>query len=95
MSACTINSPPSIMYPNIGYSVGDVRNTYKDISNDISLKGENLNDRLARIEKLLLIPQRNIELEQKYPKLKRLLDEYNETLSAITTWEHIRNNNET
>jgi hypothetical protein len=46
------------------------------VSGNFIINGEDLNDRLCRIEQLLGIPQRSIDLEKEFPKLKRSFDEY-------------------
>lgn len=55
------------------------------------LNGENLEDRLARIEALLHIPTRDIELENKYPKLKKIWEEYNKVVDQYKLWETLKN----
>lgn len=52
---------------------------------------ESLLERITQIEKILLIPQRNIELEQKYPELKQLYKAYMKKLDELTTWESLKN----
>lgn len=60
------------------------------INGELIVNGENIDDRLKRIEDLLHIPQRDIMIEEKYDKLKQLWQEYTETLKAIKTWEIIK-----
>lgn len=62
-----------------------------NIKNDIILNDESLAVRLARIEAALHIPTRNIKLEDTYPKLKKLWEQYNEELEKLTNWENIKN----
>lgn len=57
---------------------------------EIRLKGESLDDRLRRIEKMLKIPSRNIEIEQKYTKLAELWRQYSELLESLELIEAVR-----
>lgn len=61
-------------------------------TNDIVLKGESIDERLRRIELLLKIPTRNIELEQKYAKLAKLWQEYSDALSDYELFEQLKGN---
>lgn len=61
------------------------------VSSDIVLSGESINERLARIEDLLHIPTRDIDLENKYPELKELWQKYNEALENYRNWERLKN----
>ena len=40
--------------------------------------------------KLLQIPERDVKLEQKYPHLKKLYDEYIKALSKARMWESLK-----
>ncbi len=51
-------------------------NAYINVNGKFILSGEDLNERLCRIEQLLGIPQRNIALEKEFPKLKQTFDAY-------------------
>lgn len=64
--------------------------TSLDVKGRIRLNGEFLDERLERIEKILNIPTRNLEMEEKYPKLKEIWELYNYTLEKYTTWENIK-----
>jgi hypothetical protein len=54
--------------------------------------GRDLEERLEIIEKVLMIPERDIELEKKYPKLKTLYNEYIKELSKYRNWEKLKGN---
>jgi len=54
------------------------------------MNGIDLDDRLSTIEKVLCIPTRDVTMENKYPKLKKLYDEYMHELEKYTTWEQIK-----
>jgi hypothetical protein len=60
-------------------------------SSRITTPNGSLDERLARIEAMLHIPTRNIEMENNHPKLKKLWEEYNEELSKLQTWNNIKN----
>lgn len=60
------------------------------INGDISVNGESIIDRLSRIEKLVNIPTRNIDIENKYPKLKEIWKMYNQELEKYITWETLK-----
>jgi len=60
------------------------------VNGKLIINGEDINDRLKRIEDMLHIPQRDVIMEEKYNSLKQLWKEYTETLDAIKTWETIK-----
>ncbi len=60
------------------------------ITGKIKWNGEDLEERLERIESMLHIPTRDVILEEKYQKLKRLWDEYRTTLEEYKTWERLK-----
>jgi hypothetical protein len=55
------------------------------VINDVDLE-----ERLKTIEKVLQIPERDVKLETKHPKLKKLYDEYIHALSKYRTFESIK-----
>jgi hypothetical protein len=57
----------------------------KVIINDVDLE-----ERLKTIEKVLQIPERDVKLERKHPKLKKLYDEYIHALGKYRTFEAIK-----
>jgi hypothetical protein len=57
----------------------------KVVINDIDLE-----ERLRTIEKVLQIPERDVKLEKKHPKLKKLYDEYIQALGKYRTFEAIK-----
>jgi hypothetical protein len=61
------------------------------ITGKIKWNGEDLQERLERIESMLHIPTRDAILEEKYQKLKRLWDEYHTALEEYKTWERLKN----
>lgn len=62
-----------------------------DIKGKVIINGENLDDRLSRIEQVLGIPPVDVNLHGKYPKLKQKYDDYIHELAKYTTWDRIKN----
>jgi hypothetical protein len=56
----------------------------------MTLNGRDLEERLDAIEKVLLIPERDVKLERKHPKLKKLYDEYMAALGKYRTFESLK-----
>jgi hypothetical protein len=81
--------PSTTFKDNNGNSVLEIEESVK-VTGKLVINGEDICERLARIEDMLHIPQRDVIMEQKYEKLKTLWQEYNETLEAIKTWETIK-----
>lgn len=52
--------------------------------------GLDLEERLSTIEKVLQIPERDVKLEAKHPKLKELYDAYIHALGKYRTFEAIK-----
>jgi hypothetical protein len=61
-----------------------------DIKGNLVLNGRDLEERLNTIEKVLTIPERDVILEKKHPKLKKLYDEYIHALAKYRTFEAIK-----
>ena len=61
-----------------------------EVKGRMILNGQNLEERLNTIEKVLQIPERDVILEKKHPKLKRLYDEYITALAKYRTFETIK-----
>jgi hypothetical protein len=62
-----------------------------EVKGKIVHNGRDLEERLNIIEKVLHIPERDVKLEKKYSKLKKLYDEYIKELSKTRTWESLKN----
>lgn len=45
------------------------------VKGNVVINGQDLEERLKVIERMLMIPERDLEIESKYPKLKEKLDE--------------------
>jgi hypothetical protein len=61
-----------------------------EVKGRLVLNGQDLEERLKTIEKVLTIPERDVILEKKYPKLKKLYDEYIAALGKYRTFEAIK-----
>jgi hypothetical protein len=65
-----------------------------EVKGRMVLNGRDLEERLDTIEKVLQIPERDVILEKKHPKLKKLYDEYIKELSKYRMWESIKGDND-
>ena len=61
-----------------------------EVKGRMILNGVDLEERLNTIERVLTIPERDVKLEKKHPKLKRLYDEYIHALAKYRTFEAIK-----
>lgn len=61
-----------------------------EVKGNMVINGRDLEERLETIEKVLLIPERDVKLEKKHPKLKKLYDEYIQALGKYRTFEAIK-----
>jgi hypothetical protein len=61
-----------------------------EVKGRMVINGIDLEERLKTIEKVLCIPERDVILEKKYPKLKKLYDEYINALGKYRTFEAIK-----
>lgn len=60
------------------------------VKGQVIINGVDLEKRLTTIEQMLQIPQRDVTLEYKHPKLKKLYDEYIAALGKYSTFEAIK-----
>lgn len=65
-----------------------------DVKGNVKINGVDLEERLERIETLLQIPIRDVTMEAKYPKLKKIWEEYNRELAKLKTWDALKGNND-
>lgn len=63
-----------------------------EVKGKVVINGQDLEERLKTIEKVLHIPERDAILEAKHPKLKELYDQYIHALGKYRTWESIKGN---
>ena len=61
-----------------------------EVTGKMVINGRDLEERLNTIEKVLMIPERNVILEKSYPLLKQKYDDYINTLSKYRMWESIK-----
>jgi hypothetical protein len=61
-----------------------------EVKGKIIHNGKDLEERLSTIEKVLNIPERDVTLETKYPKLKKMYDAYIKELSKARMWESLK-----
>jgi hypothetical protein len=65
-----------------------------EVKGRMVINGRDLEERLDTIEKVLQIPERDVKLEKKHPKLKKLYDEYINELSKYKMWHSIKGDND-
>ena len=65
-----------------------------EVKGRMVINGQDLEERLNTIEKVLQIPERDVKLEKKHPKLKKLYDEYINELSKYKMWHSIKGDND-
>jgi hypothetical protein len=61
-----------------------------EVKGTMVINGVDLEERLKTIERVLTIPERDVKLEKKHPKLKKLYDEYIHALAKYRTFEAIK-----
>jgi hypothetical protein len=64
-----------------------------EVKGKMVLNGQDLEERLKIIEEVLHIPERDVKLEKKYPRLKKMYDEYINELSKYRTWDALKGEN--
>ena len=65
-----------------------------EVKGRMVINARDLEERLDTIEKVLQIPERDVILEKKHPKLKKLYDEYIHALGKYRTWDALTGENE-
>ena len=61
-----------------------------EVKGRMVINGVDLEERLKTIEKVLQIPERDVKLEKKHPKLKKLYEEYITALGKYRTFDAIK-----
>ena len=61
-----------------------------DVKGQVRINGQDLEERLKTIERVLGIPERDVTMEAKYPSLKKKFDEYINALEKYRTFERIK-----
>jgi hypothetical protein len=80
----------STTVPNETIRINQTNPPTVDIKGNLVINGRDLEERLDTIEKVLQIPERDVILEKKHPKLKKLYDEYINALGKYRTFEAIK-----
>jgi hypothetical protein len=65
-----------------------------EVKGNLVINGVDLEERLKTIERVLTIPERDVKLEKKHPKLKKLYDEYINALGKYRTFDAIKGEDE-
>ena len=65
-----------------------------EVKGNMVINGRDLEERLNTIEKVLQIPERDVILEKKHPKLKKLYDEYIHALGKYRTFDALKGDTE-
>jgi len=61
-----------------------------EVKGNMVINGVDLEERLKTIETVLQIPERDVILERKHPKLKKMYDDYIKALGKYRTFEAIK-----
>jgi len=61
-----------------------------DVKGRMVINGRDLEDRLDTIEKVLQIPERDVILEKKHPKLQKMYYDYINELAKYRMWHAIK-----
>ena len=83
-----------IFGPNPALIVKGTNPPELEVKGRMVINGRDLEERLDTIEKVLQIPKRDVILEKKHPKLKKLYDEYINELSKYKMWHSIKGDND-
>ena len=65
-----------------------------NVKGNVVINGVDLEERLKTIETILNIPQRDVTMEAKYPKLAELYKQYMRELEKYKTWDRVKGENE-
>ena len=83
----TVNTNPAL-------TVKQTNPPQLEVKGKMVINGRDLEERLNTIEKVLQIPERDVILEKKHPKLKKLYEEYINELSKYKMWQSIKGDND-
>lgn len=72
------------------FTISDGKPAALNVTGDIKMNGESLEARLTRIETMLYIPQRKLDLEEKYERLRNAWALYQEAADACKNWELLK-----
>ena len=84
------NGKPIMTVPNGTDEIVLEKDATLTVKGKVVINDRDLEERLDTIEKVLQIPERDVKLEKKHPKLKKLYDEYIQALGKYRTFEAIK-----
>ena len=84
------NGKPVLTMPHGKDEVILEKSATLQVNGNIVMNGVDLEERIKTIERILTIPERDVKLEAKHPKLKKLYDEYIAALGKYRTFEAIK-----
>jgi hypothetical protein len=84
------NGKPIMTVPNGKDEIVLEKDATLTVKGKVVINDRDLEERLTTIEKLLRIPERDVKLEKKHPKLKKLYDEYITALGKYRTFDAIK-----
>jgi hypothetical protein len=84
------NGKPIMTMPNGTDEIVLEKDATLTVKGKVVINDRDLEERLDTIEKVLQIPERDVKLEKKHPKLKKLYDEYIQALGKYRTFEAIK-----
>ena len=84
------NGKPIMSVPNGKDEIILEKDATLTVKGKVVINDRDLEERLDTIEKVLRIPERDVILEKKHPKLKKLYDEYIHALGKYRTFEAIK-----
>jgi len=88
------NGKPIMTVPNGKDEIVLEKDATLTVKGKVVINDRDLEERLDTIEKVLQIPERDVKLEKKHPKLKKLYDEYIHALGKYRTFDAIKGDNE-
>lgn len=83
-------SSPVMTIPNGSKTVILEEAATLEVKGNVKINGVDLEERLSTIEKVLQIPQRDVTMESKYPKLAELYKQYMRELEKLKTWDALK-----
>jgi len=89
VTASASNNPPTLKVAD-GVMTVTGEPASLEVKGKVVINGQDLEERLKTIEKVLMIPERDVILEAKYPSLKKKFDEYINALEKYKTFERIK-----
>jgi hypothetical protein len=84
------NNKPIMSIPNGEDKVVLEKDATLDVKGIVKINGVNLEERLRTIERVLAIPERDGDMEAKYPSLKKKFDDYINALEKYRTFDRLK-----